>query len=60
MDRLVPLSDPRRKRAGAIRLGEVPGLFSEGPEEDPSQRLVLPSLDEIKARLGQLFQPSAD
>jgi len=60
MDRLVPLFDPRRKRPGAIRLGEVPSLFSEGLEAEPPQRLALPSLDELKTRVGQLFQPVAD
>jgi hypothetical protein len=58
MDRLVPLLDPRRR--GVIRLGEVPSLFSEGREEDQSQWLVLPRLDEIRARLEQIFQPSAE
>jgi hypothetical protein len=58
MDRLVPLLDPRRR--GLIRLGEVPSLFSEGRGEDQSPWLVLPSLDEIKARLEQIFQPGAE
>lgn len=61
LDRLVPLSsDPRQKRQGLVRLGDVPGLFSEGMEDSHAQWLLLPSLEDLKARLGQIFQHSAD
>ncbi|WP_297298364.1 hypothetical protein [uncultured Methylovirgula sp.] len=55
MERLVPVFDPRRKVPLAIRLGDVPSLFSEGPEPDESVRPARPSLTAVKERLRRLF-----
>ena len=59
MDRLVPVFDPRRKAPLAIRLGEVPSLFSEGREPEASTRQVRPSLTAVKERLRRIFRPAA-
>ncbi|RWV77504.1 hypothetical protein GW17_00061653, partial [Ensete ventricosum] len=44
MERLVPVFDPRRKVPLSIRLGEVPSLFSEGPDSDEASRAAPTSI----------------
>jgi hypothetical protein len=55
MERLVPVFDPRRKTPLSIRLGEVPSLFSEGPESDEANRPSRPGLTAVTQRLRRLL-----
>lgn len=38
MERLVPVYTPGRKTPLAVRLADIPSLFSEGPEADQPAR----------------------
>ena len=58
MERLVPVFDPRRKAPLAIRLGDVPSLFSEGQEPETQARPIRPSLTAVKERLRRIFRPT--
>ncbi len=59
MERLVPVFDPRRKVPLAIRLGDVPSLFSEGQEPEERPRQMRPSFTAVKLRLRRLLRQRA-
>ncbi len=54
MERVVRVFDPQRQMPVAIRLGDIPSLFSEGQEPDSDQQS--PSLEAVKSRVGQILR----
>jgi hypothetical protein len=55
MERVVRVIDPQRQMPVAIRLGDIPSLFSEGPEPDAADQQS-PSLEAVKSRVGQILR----
>ncbi|MEI9916011.1 MAG: hypothetical protein WDN29_09565 [Methylovirgula sp.] len=55
MDRIVRVYDRKRKMPLAIRLGDVPNLFSEGLEPEAADQQS-PSLEAVKSRVGQILR----
>ena len=55
MERVVRVFDPQRQVPVAIRLGDIPSLFSEGPEPEAADQQS-PSLEAVKSRVGQLLR----
>jgi hypothetical protein len=54
MERVVRVFDPQRQMPVAIRLGDIPSLFSEGLEPEADQQS--PSLEAIKSQVGQILR----
>jgi hypothetical protein len=54
MERVVRVFDPQRQMPVAIRLGDIPSLFSEGRGPDADQQS--PSLEAVKSRVGQILR----
>ncbi len=54
MDRVVRVYDPQRQMPLAIRLGDIPSLFSEGKESEADQQS--PSLEAVKSRLAEILR----
>ncbi len=56
MQRLVPVPDPKRKNPSAIRLTDIPRLFSEGSEPEEPGRPGRPTLAAVKSQLSRIFR----
>ncbi|MEJ0052350.1 MAG: hypothetical protein WDN02_14285 [Methylovirgula sp.] len=55
MERVVRVFDPQRQMPVAIRLADIPSLFSEGVEPDAADQQS-PSLEAVKSRVGQILR----
>jgi hypothetical protein len=55
MERVVRVFDPQRQMPVAIRLGDIPSLFSEGPEPHDADQQS-PSLEAVKSRVSQILR----
>jgi hypothetical protein len=55
MERAVRVFDPQRQMPVAIRLGDIPSLFSEGLEPENADQHS-PSLEAVKSRVGQILR----
>ncbi len=55
MDRVVRVYDPQRQMPLAVRLGDIPSLFSKGREPEGTDQQS-PSLEAVKSRLVEILR----
>jgi hypothetical protein len=55
MERVVRVYDPQRQMPVAIRLADIPSLFSEGAEPDDADQHS-PSLEALRSRVSQILR----